>query len=134
MENHRTIIHNFRDCQHNIWRSLSLAPELLQAGCFIYEGTQKGDSYSFGILLYEIFGRKGPFGLGYTIDNETRPIYEDILEKMKNPTLHIRPSINNSKIPDCVRETITLCWYKDPNERPDMKLIRLKLKELQFGL
>lgn len=124
----------YRECEINIRRSLCLAPELLQTGHYIYDGTQKGDSYSFGILLYEIFGRRGPYGLGYTFDSGTIPIYKDIIDKLKNPLMHIRPSINNFKAPDCVRETIMICWQKDPNERPDMRLIRLKLKELQFGL
>lgn len=111
-----------------------MAPELLQNGLSIYDGTQKGDSYSLGILLYETFGRKGPYGLGYKIDFETIPIYENIIKTLKNPLLHIRPSINNLKAPECVRDTIIACWQKDPIERPDMRLIRLKLKELQFGL
>ncbi|KAG5668928.1 hypothetical protein PVAND_016837 [Polypedilum vanderplanki] len=111
---------------------LTKAPELFDPDAPI--GTQKSDVYSFGILLYEIYGRKGPFGIGYEFNESTIPIYEDILAKLRNPQKHIRPSMNNFRAPDCVKETITLCWHKDPFERPDMKMIKLKLKELKWGL
>lgn len=44
---------------------LYIAPELLR--CYnssiqISFGTQKGDVYSFSIILYELHSRKGPFG------------------------------------------------------------------------
>ena len=41
-----------------LWR----APELLRSPNPPPRGSQKGDVFSFGIILYEIVGRKGPWG------------------------------------------------------------------------
>ena len=39
------------------------APELLRMDRrSLGRGSQKGDVYSFGIILYEIYGRAGPYG------------------------------------------------------------------------
>lgn len=43
-------------------RALWKAPELLRDPSPLLRGSQKGDVYSFGIVLYEIIGRKGPWG------------------------------------------------------------------------
>lgn len=51
-------------------RKLYRAPELLSRNRnAAIKGTQKGDIYSFGILLYEIVGRSGPWG-DISIDDE----------------------------------------------------------------
>lgn len=38
------------------------APELLRSKNTQPQGTQKGDTYSFAIILYEIHGQDGPWG------------------------------------------------------------------------
>jgi guanylate cyclase, other len=121
-----------------IKRSLTRAPELLRLHNPPSNGTQKGDVYSFGVMLYEIYGRKGPFGLGLSCDAETlSPTYKEILEKLRNPPnplMILRPPFHFLDAPECVKQSIILCWNEDPEDRPDMRLVRIKLKELQGGL
>jgi len=44
--------------QNLLWKS----PELLKEKD-VTKGSQKGDVYAFAIVLYEIYGRKGPYGM-----------------------------------------------------------------------
>ena len=46
-----------------IFKLLWTAPELLRIDRrSVGRGSQKGDVYAFGIILYEIYGRSGPYG------------------------------------------------------------------------
>lgn len=47
-----------KELRRCLWR----APELLRMQPPPPRGTQRGDVYSFAILLYEILGRAGPWG------------------------------------------------------------------------
>lgn len=47
-----------KELRRLLWR----APELLRDPSPPPRGTQKGDVYSFAIVLYEIIGRQGPWG------------------------------------------------------------------------
>lgn len=99
------------------------------------QATQKGDVYSFGILLYEIYGRKGPFGIGHS--DALTTTFKEIIEKLRNPInpmVVVRPPLHIIEAPECVKQSIVLCWNEDPEARPDMRLVRIKLKELQGGL
>ncbi|XP_059220787.1 guanylate cyclase 32E [Stomoxys calcitrans] len=112
-------------------RALWKAPELLRDATMPMRGTQKGDVYSFGIILYEIIGRKGPWG-------DTSYSKEEIIAFVKQPELlhHgvFRPSLSQLDIPEYVRQCLRSCWEEDPELRPDIRLVRMKLKELQAGL
>lgn len=129
-------VHSIRD-EKEMKRSLSRAPELLRLQNPPSNGTPKGDVYSFAILLYEIYGRKGPFGIGSLDSDMMTKTYKEITEKLMNPpgpSVIIRPPLHIIEAPECVKQSIALCWNEDPEARPDMRLVRLKLKELQGGL
>lgn len=119
-------------------RSLSRAPELLRLQNPPSNGTQKGDVYSFAILLYEIYGRRGPFGILNSVASEMlTKTMKEIIDKLMNPpsaSVILRPPLHIIEAPECVKQSIVLCWNEDPEGRPDMRLVRLKLKELQGGL
>lgn len=71
------------------------APELLRNPTANIRGTQKGDVYAFAIILYEIIGRRGPFGsTGY----EPKGKFPAILKENKTKNKRTRPTRANSFI------------------------------------
>lgn len=108
------------------------APELLRCGpASTVPGSVKGDSYSFGIILYELHTRQGPYGdSGYTP--------AECLKKIIHPpktTPPFRPSFQPLESSfDCVREILKECWQEKPEDRPDFKTIRAKLRPLRKGM
>ncbi|XP_078390228.1 atrial natriuretic peptide receptor 1-like [Cetorhinus maximus] len=112
--------------QHLMYaKKLWTAPEILRMEN-PSTGTQKGDVYSFGIILQEIGLRNGPF---YIEGQDLSP--KEIIEKVKSdPWPHFRPSTGLS----CQVEEVSLlmqrCWAEDILERPDFNQVKILLRKL----
>ncbi|XP_023229803.1 guanylate cyclase 32E-like [Centruroides sculpturatus] len=110
-----------------IWQ----APELLRMMNPPARGTQKGDVYSFAIILYEIIGRSGPWG-------PDSPPVKCIVERVMNPSQYdnkvYRPPIEVLNCADYIKRCMEECWLEEPEYRPDFRLVNIKLREMQSGL
>lgn len=112
------------------WR----APELLRCP-EPSKGTQKGDVYAFAIILYEIIGRKGPFGI---TQYEPKDIIELVKREPCENEIAFRPNINllaDSELGylDYIANCIQDCWAENPEARPDFYQIRSRLKRMKEG-
>lgn len=67
------------------------------------------------------------------------PLYiTEIVDRVKNPvdlTNPFRPNVNDlEECPDCVFHVMQECWSENPDQRPEFKALRNKLKPLQKGM
>jgi len=133
-------LHEFRANQEPLCRAerdkrkqglLWQPPEFLRAGCPRGRGSQKGDVYSFSIVLFEIIGRKGPWG-------KDPPDLKFIIDRVANPRFgeegYYRPPLEQISCPEYILKCMEDCWQEDPEDRPDFRFINMRLKEMQAGL
>ena len=113
--------------------ALWTAPELLRSfgedkTQNSYRGTQKGDIYSFGIILHEILVRQGTFHL----ENEEWRKPVDILRKIVNrkpgeepfrPSIPAVPPLEND-----LKLILQLCWDEDEQQRPEFSVLKGNLQ------
>ncbi|KAK8405682.1 hypothetical protein O3P69_001881 [Scylla paramamosain] len=117
-----------RKCTDLLYR----APELLRDTSAPPGGTQKGDVYSFAIILYEIHVRHGPWG---TTDQSPLSVIRLVMAGPQGSTSPVRPSLEAMESSlDCVRVVLTECWAEVPEERPDFRSIKIKLRPMRKGL
>ncbi|XP_049824227.1 receptor-type guanylate cyclase Gyc76C-like isoform X2 [Aethina tumida] len=120
---------------HQYFRSLFWkAPEILRDPNVYVRGSQKGDVYAFAIILYEIIGRKGPFGCTY----EPKDIIELVKKYPGEGEEPFRPNIDllmdsDMGCDDYVLQVIKECWAENPDDRPEFAVIRSKLKRMKDG-
>ncbi|XP_073419414.1 atrial natriuretic peptide receptor 2 isoform X3 [Dendrobates tinctorius] len=102
-------------------KKLWTAPELLRMGRPPPQGTQKGDVYSFAIILQEIALRNGAFCIqGMDLSPK------EIVQKVKNGQRpYFRPSVDSSCHSQELGTLMERCWAEDPLERPDFNQIKI---------
>uniref|UniRef100_A0A147BCC9 Guanylate cyclase n=1 Tax=Ixodes ricinus TaxID=34613 RepID=A0A147BCC9_IXORI len=131
-------LHEFRAAQtcvpqkvsENAYRGLLWrAPELLRLMNPPARGTQKGDVYSFGIILFEIIGRAGPWG---SSELPTKYIVERVRVRDERPPF--RPPVQQLVCADYVLRCMQDCWDENPDNRPDFRFVNVKLRQMQAGL
>ncbi|XP_052688303.1 guanylate cyclase 32E-like isoform X1 [Crassostrea angulata] len=105
------------------------APELLRSKNTQPQGTQKGDTYSFAIILYEIHGQDGPWG-------KTKYSSAEIIHRVTSVAEDVpfRPDVSKLSCEAFIKQCITECWHESHEYRPDFKYIRYRLKPMQQGL
>ncbi|CAH1965088.1 unnamed protein product [Acanthoscelides obtectus] len=122
---------------HAFWeRQLWTAPELLRLDHKPPQGTQKGDVYSFGIIMHEIIVREGVFYLDDHMDARVK--CEQVKKGPDDNRRVLRPFIPTSKAydPDDKTEVLQLmkkCWSEDPDLRPDFAAIKNQLNKKYGG-
>ncbi|XP_050546454.1 atrial natriuretic peptide receptor 1 isoform X1 [Daktulosphaira vitifoliae] len=109
------------------WREfLWTAPELLRTRHSPPEGTQKGDVYSFAIIVHEIVTRQGPFYLG-----KVEPLSpKEIVDSVKSREKCLRPSVADLSCDEEVGVLMKRCWTEDPADRPDFTTLKAAIRKL----
>ncbi|CAB3233285.1 unnamed protein product [Arctia plantaginis] len=112
---------------HSYWtRLLWTAPELLRMSEPPPEGTQKGDVYSFGIIIHEIVNRQGAFWLGPGIELSPKEIIETVIASGLRPNTSHHRSCEVDDATDLMRR----CWAEDSTERPDFAYLKGAIRRL----
>ncbi|XP_041362491.1 guanylate cyclase 32E-like [Gigantopelta aegis] len=112
-------------------RKLWMAPELLRMEKPPLGGTQKGDVFSFSIVLYEILFRAGPYGDCHLTPKE---IVDKVKGGMQEQGEYFRPNLARLTCDVYVIDVIQDCWQEDPDLRPDLKTVRKRLRPMQKGM
>ncbi|XP_017314984.1 retinal guanylyl cyclase 1 [Ictalurus punctatus] len=102
------------------------APELLRSRKLLNKGTQKGDVYSFAIIMQEVISRSAPFCM---LD---MPVKE-IIDKVRSPPPLCRPSVSMDEAPLEVIQLMKQAWSEDPDLRPSFEEIFKQFKSISKG-
>lgn len=62
--------------------------------------------------------------------------FAEIIQEVKkeNQSRPFRPSLEQLEADDYIIRCIKACWHEDPDQRPDIRFVRLRLKEMQVRL
>ncbi|XP_058475260.1 atrial natriuretic peptide receptor 1 [Solea solea] len=110
-------------------RKLWTAPELLRSQCPLPRGTQKGDVYSFGIILQEVALLRGVFYL----DAHTLTPKEIVQAVRRGEAPPLRPSLCFHSHSEELGVLMQRCWSEESSERPDFNTIKILLRKQHRG-
>uniref|UniRef100_A0AAR2JN92 Guanylate cyclase n=1 Tax=Pygocentrus nattereri TaxID=42514 RepID=A0AAR2JN92_PYGNA len=120
---------NLEDTHAFYARKLWTAPELLRDENRPPCGTQKGDVYSFGIILQELALLKGVF---YVDGPPLSP--KEIVERVAEDRWpYLRPLLCSQSHSEELGQLMQRCWSEDVNERPDFHQIKVLLHKHNRG-
>uniref|UniRef100_A0A674D362 Guanylate cyclase n=1 Tax=Salmo trutta TaxID=8032 RepID=A0A674D362_SALTR len=120
---------NMEDTHAYYARKLWAAPELLRADSPPPCGTQKGDIYSFGIILQELALLRGVFH----VEGDTLSPKEIVERVALGQWPYLRPSLCPQSHSEEVGQLMQRCWNEDVNERPEFHHIKLLLRKHNRG-
>uniref|UniRef100_A0A8D3CY54 Guanylate cyclase n=1 Tax=Scophthalmus maximus TaxID=52904 RepID=A0A8D3CY54_SCOMX len=110
-------------------RKLWTAPELLTSEVILPRGSQKGDIYSFGIILQEVALLRGVFYL----DAHTLTPKEIFQAVARGDAPPLRPSLCCHSHSEELGVLMQRCWSEEPSERPDFGTIKILLRKQHRG-
>ena len=129
-------------CEHTsnhklLWKAPELLRHLKEKG----RGTQKGDIYAFGIILFEIYSRQGPYGEDILEEMSIPEILEQVLtpqgDELMRPNIELLRDISadtDTDLPEYILALMQECWAEDPDSRPDFTTIRNRTKPMRQGM
>lgn len=66
---------------------------------------------------------------------DTSIVHLAIISQLKKENLDVpfRPSLEGLRIPKYIVNTFKACWQENPDHRPDIRYVRVRLKEMQVS-
>nr|XP_060624390.1 guanylate cyclase 2G-like [Anolis sagrei ordinatus] len=102
------------------------APELLRMEEYPLQGTQKGDVYSFAIIMRELIynDEDGPF-------QDLNKNSEEIIKKIQEvgSPVPFRPSLSTERCNENIVALLEACWDEHPERRPTFADVKRTLRE-----
>lgn len=99
-------------------------------------GSQKGDVYSFAIVLQEIITRSGPFETVKVVggDGKFSVVSLDpqfIIQQLKlGGATPYRPNVDQNECNAELTELLTSCWEENPANRPTFQSIKSTISKI----
>ncbi|XP_051529909.1 guanylate cyclase 2G-like isoform X2 [Myxocyprinus asiaticus] len=102
------------------------APEFLREAYYPFNGTQKGDIFSFAIIMRELMysTEVGPY---HDIHLEPKEIIKQLRTPMNEEPL--RPTLSADICDERLIPLLKACWSENPDHRPPFSSIRRRLRE-----